>query len=289
MPTRGIVICPPFKFDKGSDGGGSFAFQQTDPVDLREYALYWDVIDLPNQNLVGITPSPEDDFALLEQEGVFIRSHVELGGFSGSIALMGVSFIVAQTIAAERHNAEGGAWAIGQNSANLVLPAAVSHEARVAEVSLYKSVPVPLAEVPIEQVLEFKSRRRDELDQYRFVLDSLYQDIASSGDVTRAKSYAVDKIQNSILDLNRVMGESALKRRLRSVRVELNLSDLIKDAIIGGAASFAFGIPPAVGTGVALAASAINIGVGVAPKLNSVPDHLRDYAYVFAAQEEFGA
>lgn len=276
MATKGIVVGPPL-----SDAGlGAVEFQvpsRLPPVYLRECALYWDLIDLPRQDRIDLPIELDRDAELLAQEGILIRSEVDFSGIEDA----GFAPVTAQILATQRHNKEGGKWTIGQNASHLELPNDPTHRTRVAEIELYKSVPVPLADVPMEEVLEFKMNRHTELTRFRETLDSMYQEIAASNDIQRTKRRKIEEVRESVIDLNRVMNESWPRRILRTVKSTISL-----DPVTGGIALATATID--LGTAAGIALGSIGFDERNGNVIDPVPESLQPFAYVSHAQEEFG-
>ena len=90
------------------------------------------------------------------------------------------------------------------------------------------------------------------------------------------------------------MEESRLKRILSTVKVEVNLSDLVKAAFISGVST------PAVATALSLspevvfpfsaallfATSAIKVKITELPRPRTLPPDLADYVYLFHLRKE---
>jgi hypothetical protein len=62
--------------------------------------------------------------------------------------------------------------------------------------------------VPIEEVLDLRRRRSEELLAYRGAIDDLYLEIVRSPDRPFAEARAIDKIRRSVIDLHRVFSET---------------------------------------------------------------------------------
>ena len=223
MTNRGVIIIPPLRIE-----GAGVMIERSDipPIDLRRYALYWDRIDWPDNNLVSLGGSgPETE--LLQQTGVLSRTRVVFSSWSGNVAH---AFGIMQLQAfAEHSRKEPGSWSIAQGQPELYLPSELTTPRRTIEVELYEALPVPTADVPLDRVLEFKAKRQAELLQFRARMDDLYQEVISAADIPRAKERAIERVQTSIDALVTVMDESHVSRILSSVKVELNVSSVIRD------------------------------------------------------------
>jgi hypothetical protein len=281
MAKRGIIITSPFTFD----GKALTApYSGIEPVFLRQCLLFWDRIDWPDNNIISLgTVTPEIQF-LIESK-IMIRTRVSISGTIGNI---GHALLIMQEAAFEVHNnTEPGLWSLAQEGPNLVLPMKSFTDRKTIEIELYNYIPVPDKIVSLEDILNFKEKRRDELLSFRSLMDSLYAEIVNSKDVPRSKVAVIEKLQISIADLHRVMKESLIKRCLSTLKVELNLSDLLKDTLLTGTATkIAFGISPEIAAIIGFSTSAIKIGWKIVPFGKRVPPNLRDYAYLYHLERE---
>jgi uncharacterized protein (DUF697 family) len=274
MARRGIVITPQFDFDGHAlQLKGGF-----DPVSLRQYLLYWDKIDWPDNNIISIGESDDDGMAFLKSEGILERTMVQFSSFHGNI---GNAMLDMQVLALDlRNEREPGAWSLAQQSAHLASTETGTSVARSIEVELYSALPIPSSDVPFESIIEFKERRSDELLNFRSTMDELYQQVVASADIPRAKLQAIVKVQRSLQDLNNVFGESFSQRVLGSLKIELNLPNVAVLAAAGAASASTFGIPLAIGAAAGAIAASVKFDLTHIRKSRSIPDSLRDYAYL---------
>jgi hypothetical protein len=279
MAERGIVVAPRFEFD-----GVALRFPGVvglEAADLRHYLLYWDRIDFPNNNLISIGNTPDIDFLITS--GVLTRTQVALHQFSGNF---GIAYVLAQLAAFEELNRrEPACWSIGQATVAFVNPESSAAAVRAIEVDLTCALPVPAGTVSLADVLEFKRRRNAELMALRYALDQMYLQISNARDIPRARDASINSLERTLVELHKASSEAWPSRALRSVKVELNIPNIVSKAAAGAASAFAFGLPPAVGAGAGAVMSAIKFDVRElrTPKL---PQHLKDFAYVFHAQRE---
>lgn len=276
--TRGLVVAPRFVWD-----GHTLSFPGLvglAPSDLRRYALYWDRLDFPDNKLIGIASSPEVDY--LATAGVLGRTRVVVRQ-SGNV---GALYVLAQFEAFQQLSAKDpGLWTIGQSAADFYAPREVSAPSRGIEVELYEALPTPPDNVALSDVLEFKHRRVSELGALRANLDDLYLEINKAGDIPRAKTAALDRLGQTVADLNRVANETWPSRVMSSVKVELNIPDIAAKASAGLVIALSVGVPGSVGAAIGAAAASIKISINemMAPRL---PNGLRDFAYVYRQLNE---
>jgi hypothetical protein len=266
---RGVVVSPYFTFD-----GTTLHFPGTvgiEPEHLRHYLLYWDKIEFPNNNIINIGSSPDVDY--LEQCGMLQRTRVTLSKFSGNI---GFAYVQSQAIAArELAKKEPGQWTIAQSGPRLFLPENLSDSVPSLEVELYNSLPSPGENVSLEDILQFKERYADELLAFRSRLDELYLEITNSGDIPRAKIAAIEKLEQSIKNIDRAAEQSWASKLISGIKIEFNLPTVLeRGAAVAGLAALA-GLPLSLGAALGAAGAVINIGLSQGPKVGR---GLQDFA-----------
>lgn len=258
-----------------------------DPFFLRQYLLYWDKIDYPTNNLLYIGLTPEEKY--LEEIGLLQRTHLNIIPDSSGITLNPEIFLKSQLYALEKNNQNNNEiWSLGQNTSKLFLPADRRIQTDTLQVNLMNCLPVPAPDTAFDDILSFKTKRQDELIEFRNLLDKIYDDIYSSDYPELTQKRNIEKLQQKLVEINRVMNESKIKGILSNMSVELNISQ-----ILNSVAKFhicynlgeKFGFPE-IGAGIGFLASAIEIKYQKSLRAKSLPDNLKDYAYLFHAQTE---
>jgi hypothetical protein len=209
---RGIVVSPPF-LKRPTGGievrGGVYLPSQ----ELRKYLLYWDEIDYVDCGLLHLDGGPEIDF--LVKAKVAIRTLVQFPG--GRSSGNGEFFFEAQHTAFLQHDVkEPGAWSLAQPVpepffVNVIPSPAIEYE-------LWNMLPVPKSDVPLEKILEFKEKRRDELFALRVHLDEMYQDIIASADMPRARNTQAMKLSLALQDIDKGFDEFGIGKVISSLR-----------------------------------------------------------------------
>lgn len=281
MSSRGIIITMPFEFD-----GNSLSIKGSlDSVSLRQYLLYWDKIDLPDNNIISIgSETPEIQF--LKDAGILERTYAKFSSFTGNIGYSMVKMQYA-TLHMKNHT-EPGCWSLAQAGNSLYAPVENTIETGSIVVELYNSIPVPLGDVPLQEILEFKEKRKDELLSFRCAMDDLYDKVAKSGDIVRAKTNAIDKIEKNVNDLNKVFNETWKSKLLSTVKVELNVPNLATAAIAGGVGAASFGFSPVAGAAIGAAGAALKMDISQSRQLDNLPSELKDFAYLHYVEKELG-
>jgi len=249
--SRGVVIAPSFTFD-----GRTLHFPGLvgiEPSNLKHYLLYWDKIEYPNNNIIHIGTNADEQFLI--NAGVLSRSNISLQGFSGNI---GYAYILAQSIAfQQRTEQEPGSWTIAQSSKHLFLPQTHSTREQTIEIELYKALPSPGDEVSLDDILTFKEKRRAELASFRRLIDELYFEVIGSADIPRAKTVAMERLENAIKDLHTTANESWASKLISGFRVELNIPSLAGQAFAGAGLAATFGVSPELGAAIGAIGAAI--------------------------------
>ena len=207
---RGIVISPPFE---RLQPGGIRVGGYLSTCDIRKYLLYWDEIDYPDNDFVSVDAGT--DMQYLIDSGFASRTRVSFQG--GVSSGNGEFFLAAQQAAFDKHNKlEPGAWCLAQPVDEPCFATAQSSLA--IEYELWNALPVPTHDVPLNEILEFKAKRRDELPTLRVFLDEMHQAIIASADIPRTKNTQLANLELSIKDVDRVLGEHGISKMMTSLR-----------------------------------------------------------------------
>lgn len=271
---RGLVIVPSMFPDSGDpnrlaiSGGIRREF-------LKPALLFWDKIVNPLGEMIEFDLTAEEAF--LQSCGVLQRSSMDqLPGLRES------EWLWAPEICFEALEArDGGGWCLFAEEDVRPVPSRIIAADRGILVKLHRAIAVPVGETPLEDLLEFKARRRDELQALRSSLAKFYETILGSQDRDFAKRNAFSDLEKAIADELKVMKESKIRSVIGSVKSNLSIGNV-------GGALFAFsggataGFPLLQSLG--LAASALSIGVGLGLKDKKPRD--KPFAYVGAYHRE---
>jgi Family of unknown function (DUF6236) len=267
---RGLVISVPIRqVGRKTTFNGYFDLQE-----LRFSLLFWDKLDLPSNNL-GLEPrSVEVQF--LQNAGILNRTHIKTSGRDLVAAYLGAHVAAFK----ELDKKEPGVWSLatGENAISFSDSGdAVSlHRASFPEleleagrgvlVSLHRAIPVPDKDVPLEDILSFRTKRRDELIALRLHLEDIYQRVISAGDGELALTTERDRLEKSINDYLKASRETSFKFSLFDIDASLNLITLLPQVAVG----YALGLPPldALLKG---ATGALKLGVGPSLKVSAGP------------------
>jgi hypothetical protein len=231
--------------------------QQLSAQDLSYYALYWDAIAIPTNNIVHVSVPNEDDWL---SAGVLFRPQAQHQG-SIYISQMSVSngeiqvpedseiytFLknsVAEVTATFIESDKEIDWVAHQFGGDeLILQEDPAFTKRnVIRLKLLNLLPVPIGSVSAHEILDFKYRRKDELQNLHRAIDEMYVEITKSSDIDFSSSRKVDDFQNKIKDLHKVSDE----QWKTTSKYSLSLDMSVKNTLIGLAMGWQSPILPSV-------------------------------------------
>lgn len=278
MANERGVIATSFTFD----GNALSVRVGMDDVSLRQYLLYWDKIDYPDNNIIRTGLSPDMEF--LNSIGILDRTKIQFGSFSGN---PGVAMALMQAMALEIRNKQfPGSWALAQNSSKLFVPEETEIDTKTIEMELYSALPTPAGDTPLQDILEFKLRRQDELLNFRSAMDRLYLDVVNAADIPRAKNVALNRLEKTIIELNTVVNETWSKKLLSSLKVEINIPNLITHAVLGSGVAISLGLSGGAGAAIGAIAASFKFDLGISKGYKNLPNDIKDYAYLHRIEQE---
>jgi hypothetical protein len=199
--------------------------------------------------MVHMASGPDESF--LEHEGLLSRPEFQAyGNLAQGIAA--IQFRAFEELDAK----EPGVWAMSQGERSLHLIGGDRlTEGNGITVQLQRAIPIPDAEVPLSEILDFKRRRADELLQLRYHLDSIKQAISEAESSQEALTKSISAIDHACSDLLRCGSEWQFPMKIS----DLNYSISIKPASVASNAYKAwrlgeqFGLTAAAGAAAAAA------------------------------------
>lgn len=248
ISKRGLVISRPTTISNNGFSMGPLSLQE-----LRFSLLFWDKLNYPENFIVHTKMGAETSF--LHEAGILERLRVDLPGGRTEI-------IVAMTqVAAFRalDAAEPGVWSLATGENSLTFDAGELEEGRGALVQIHRAIPVPDKDVHLQDVLDFRARRKSELLKLRFHIEAIYQRVIAAGDGPLAINTETDQLQVAIVDFIKVSRETKFKLRPVSINASLNLIKGVTTGVAGFNAGFSTLASLAAGAG-----AAISIGPGTA-------------------------
>ncbi|WP_447781631.1 DUF6236 family protein [Pseudomonas plecoglossicida] len=255
VKIRGLILSLPM-----STEGNSVTLKQDflDPQDLRSCLMYWDRLSWPESNVMG---SPTyGDIEYLKAAGVLERPKIHFQGQADFAQL-----ILGLQDAALMHyeKAAPGVWSLSQGINSVENKAVVAPEPGTL-IKLLNAVPVPAEDVPLEEILRFKAKRRDELLAFRDHFEELVARVSVHPSPDEELQKVLKEVDQACSDLVKTTREWQFPVKLTSTEASLNFS--IENAIRAGREAFdAVKLSP-----LALSDTATAVAVGGAALLSQI-------------------
>lgn len=215
--NRGIIATPGVvkRLPKGFQMNGGLSLDE-----MRYYALYWDKVVIPTNNLVHIGVPEEEDFI---SAGAIERPRVAFNGsYEGdqvTNAVLSCQSIVANELVKDKEID----WVIQQFADELIILDNYVEERNTLRIDLASCLPVPTGDVNIHDILEFKELRKTEFIALHEYLDEVYEQTLLSPDQTLASKRAISNLKKSIADLDKITQEGFKKYVRHDLSTVFNL------------------------------------------------------------------
>lgn len=251
---RGLVMRPSLRVLDGTvaDEG------QISPSDLRFAALFFDRIAVPTSNAFDTVIGRDADYLL--KLGIVSRPQVRLSGNWEALDAYKSGF---RAIFKELIVTGEGRWSLSRQP---FMASLFEQEQLVPSLDFDVAavIPVPSNEVPLDDVLEFKRLRINELRAFQGRLEEACQAIQAAPDKPLAEREQIDALNGAIKDHIKAYREWARPFRLTGISAKIGLS-----SFTGAVASYrlasSYDLPEEIGALVGVlggAASSISVGVG---------------------------
>lgn len=292
MLTRGIVTGSRLNFDQGFYFNGA-----VDEKELPKWLLYWDKIAYAglSSNGVELSGNHSNDIMFLQSEGIFQTALIDIDTSQlpppeeGYIKFMGltqnqipIACASARVSLAEKLSSEAPSiWSLGQSGGeHLLLPG--QQPVDLIDVQLVNCLPVPRAETPFEDILNFKAKHQDELEQLRSAFESLRENILSSEDGQRALHTATHDISRALTDIDAALSSKKILTLQETISLYTSNPSAGFWMGLGNIAASYSGIPLEVG-------GATGVGISTVCRFlkrsidggDQLPNSHADFAYVY--------
>ena len=214
---RGLII--PSSMIVTDEGPSSSILGRIGPEVVRHWLLFWDEFNCPDNSFIdgGLTPELE----YLQDLGLLKRNRVNL---SGSIGGIGSMLIAVQNHTYQILNkSEPGKWTVASSDGIIITDSAPEFEPSLI-FDLTNVFQVPQKIASLDDIIEFKLHRSDELAAFHSHLDDVYARIMNSRDLIRSKSVEMKNLEKSMRDYNSALAERFPYRLARSLRIVLDRS-----------------------------------------------------------------
>lgn len=235
---RGIIASP-LKMDLVQDGSFDVKGNLSND-ELRYFILYWDKVVIPGNNIFYMRIPDEDQ---LIKTGAIERPLIGINGkFSGNqvreVILRSQGLLAKELLKDKKTD-----WVIHQIGEERSFPEGFKERRNIIRLDLSSMFPVPIGEINIDDLLEFKLRRKDELKELHSYLDSLYETILSSPDQDLASKRVISDLSSALSNLDQVTKERFKLFKKFDFSIELNLKGKDIATSIASGAAFDFFTP----------------------------------------------
>lgn len=279
---RGLIISCPVEI-QGEKEIYSWNLTQLDPQDLRFSLFFWDRLCWPKPAFDLMPTFHEASF--LEEAGVLDRpTYLHLGNRAKSMIK---TYLTAFE---DYEKSQPGMWAFGTGLNSIKTQTELFIEEQGTAIELQRSIPIPTEDVPLEEILEFRQRRRDELLLFRSYIENLATEINSSSDSVDALKKAQRNIDEACKNLMIVTREWRAPIYLANFSSNFNL-DLKKAATSAYAAWLSLsemGLPETtsiIGAGITGLQSQISIKSDI--KFRSFKKATSPFKYAYSISKQF--
>lgn len=213
---RGIILSNPMKIS-----GTSVTMESSslDASELRRALLFWDLIAWPSSNGIYISGGPDEEFLMSENR--LVRPKFKMNGDGAA----GLSMAFIETLKALEQK-RPGQWMMSNGGRSLGLSGKDIINDRGVLTTLSNLIPVPMHDMPLEDVLRFKDHRLPEVMALRASLDRLYQDWVNSEDQDHQLRMAINTLDLASSDMIRVARESRNPFTLSSWKMSCSFSPI---------------------------------------------------------------
>lgn len=287
---RGVVVSLPTEISADqmsiTFGGGPAAGSRLDPQELRYSLLFWDEVAWPVNNLIHVESAADELF--LERAGILRRPRVEMVG-----SFTGAEIVTRPHLQAfwELEAREPGKWSLALGERSLNWQQAPLGTADAAVVELLRAIPVPDADVPLEEILEFKEKRADELLALRAEIDTYVAAIVGAADPAQALVDKSKYVERACVDLLKAGHSWKFPVRLTDLKVtvETKPGEVILKALganVIGAHMLNLDAITAFLSSIAVGALSSGVKIAGTPKLQRIRPRKTPYEYVYSFHKE---
>ncbi|MBF4155321.1 hypothetical protein ISU93_21865 [Enterobacter hormaechei] len=199
--------------------------------ELNYLMLYWDKLVSPTNNFIHISLANEEE---LENCGVLYRPRfTQQGGMDGARMTEFHAFTHVEALNMMRKNEREVDWRMHFFNNEVSIHQEAAQQKEVVRFELAELLPVPPKDTPLQEILEFKERRSDELQALHGYLDELYFEVLNSGDFNLQRATALSGLRASLDDLNKLNGQgwrSPIKFNL-STAFEFDLNQIVNGGL----------------------------------------------------------
>lgn len=240
---RGIIVMPNYKVEIPN----RVTLKAKEDINLvRLWTLFWDRIDSPEHG--AISSGLAENLQYLQSRGI-LSSHRVHGLPRGELSQQ---VLDTRSISFKELEAKSpGSWALASGPGAWDGPE--PEEGRGLRINLVKLLPVPDKDVPLDDVLEFRNRRKSECEALMTYIDECYRSVVYSPDKPLAEHTAAQKIASGAREVLEVTREAGIAHRLYNLVADFNWFA----SAVAATTSVAYGVawPNVVGNSILAGAS----------------------------------
>lgn len=224
-PRRGLVISCPIEL--GPENSVTIKTTELDPQDMRASLLFWDQLAWPTCNAIHTEGGSDVEFLI--GAGIMQRPSYPARGTMSEILveLQEQAFI-------DLDGAHPGCWSISQGENSILARHGKLLKEQGISLELMSAIPVPDKDVPLNEILEFRLKRYDELLALRGEIETLVARINSSDDPKSEIRSCVSEIDRKCEAAIRVCSEWKFPVRISNLKSSFNIKPFgaLRDAAV---------------------------------------------------------
>lgn len=206
---RGIILFP---FDSNDVDRGDGAVRLGDcPLsesDIRYFLLYWDKMIKVVAGITQALPLEEDLYKNEALDTAHLQSYGEEDPETGSLIMTPRAAAMAPFVVGEHlYNDPKTEWVVQQMYDRLKIPTEFKTTMDCLRIRLYNCLPVPVENINVAEILEFKRERSDELSKLHSCVDDLYIEALNKPETKLAFLKATSELSSCIKDIQKVSNE----------------------------------------------------------------------------------
>lgn len=153
------------------------------------------------------------------------------------------------------------------------------------ELAFRDALPAPPRGTPFQEVLEFKARRKDQLNQLNIAIDGLALQLSGVPSLEDAVRFGKNHIEGALGELDKVFAERWSSRLLSTLRA--NLGSILTGAGMGALAAPTLELSALIGAGLGgLGKPVVQAAITSVVGPRKVSDKATPFLYAYQAQKE---
>lgn len=242
---RGLILSPPIAISADMVKYRS----ELDASELRAGIMYWDKICFPKNNVFEFGLSDDAGF-LIQEDLAFQTSFVVAGSYPHNEL---VERTYTESLLCLQK--DGGNWALARGDKSLSV---VEDVAAIDALSfkIHSGIPIPDRDVPLNEILEFKHRRTDEIIALRHAIDDVCVEIYNDPEGLEGESSHIRTLNDAILDHLKSTKEAKFRSLLSGVKLKIDRNTVV-GAVEGYRLGNDIGMPSAISAVIGVAGGAL--------------------------------